>query len=114
MATFAFTVTIPEQRIPEFRELLAELRNDHSGLVERARALGYHRERMLLQPNPDGSARLITCLELDEGVDLADFQKGLATYESDWTRWWNPRYQSFLGGRPVLAETLFAWDDDKN
>jgi hypothetical protein len=64
MATFAFTVTIPEQRIQEFRDLLAELRNDNSGLVERARALGYHSERMLLQPNPDGSAQLIACLEL--------------------------------------------------
>lgn len=111
MASMAFTVTIPAERVQEFRDLLAELRKDPAGLEERARAVGYHRERMWLQPAADGSAQLITYLELDDGLDPADFQTRLQSYESEFTRWWNPRYSSFLGGHPQPGETLFAWDD---
>jgi hypothetical protein len=113
MNDFAFTVTIPEDRVAEFRQLLAEVAKDTSGLAERARTLGYHHERMMLQPRPDGGAQLIVYLELDEGVEPADLLHGLMTYESAFTRWWNPRYMSFLGGPPALSETVFAWNSDR-
>lgn len=113
MASLAFTVTIPPERVQEFRDLLEELAKDISGLEERARAIGYHRERMWLQPGADGSAQLITYLELDEGVDPSDFQARLQAYDSEFTRWWNPRYGSFLGGHPQPSATLFSWDDSK-
>lgn len=51
----AWTVPIPQERVQEFRDLLADLNKDLSGLAERAREVGYHRERMWLQTNQDGS-----------------------------------------------------------
>jgi hypothetical protein len=112
MPSAAFTVPIPADRVQELRDLLAELRKDASGLVDRARAVGYHRERMWLQAHPDGSASLITYLEFDEGEDPGEVAARVRAYESDFTAWWNPRYQSFLGTGPRRSETLFSWDDD--
>lgn len=112
MASRAFTVRIPQDRVQEFRDLLDELDKDTSGLVERARVLGYHRERMWLELNDDHSAQLITYLELDEGVDPTAFADRLQAYESDFTRWFNPRYFSFLGRPPTPSEMLFAWDEN--
>lgn len=114
MGSMAFTVTIPAERIQEFRDLMTRLKEDPSGLAERARAVGYHRERMWLQPNPDGSAQLITYLETDNGVDPAELGARLRAYESDFTRWWSPRYVSLLGGHPPASETMFAWDHEES
>ena len=110
MTSQAFTVTIARERVQELRDLLAELNKDPSGLIERARVVGYHRERMWLQPNADGSAQFIVYLELDEGVDPAMLLARLRAYESDFTRWWSQRYMSFLPYPPPRGETLFSWD----
>lgn len=111
MTSTAWTVPIPQERVQEFRDLLADLNMDLSGLAERAREVGYHRERMWLQPNQDGSAQLIVYLELDDGVTQAELMARLRSYESEFTRWWNPRFESF--GLPAsTGETLLAWGDD--
>ncbi|WP_237571770.1 hypothetical protein [Mycolicibacterium lacusdiani] len=44
------------------------MEKDVFGLAERARAVGYYRERMLLQPRPDGDAQLIVFLEFDDAI----------------------------------------------
>lgn len=109
MTSTAWTFPIPQKRVQEFRDLLAELNNDLSGLDSRARNVGYHRERMWLQPSEDGSAEFIVYLEFDEGVDLASFSERLLAYDSRFTRWWRPRFESF--GRPKsFGEPLLAWD----
>lgn len=113
MASLAFTVTIPQDRIEELRALFVDLHHDTSGLVDRAKAVGYHREHMWLQLNDDRSGQLITYLELDPGVDPADFAANLMAYESPFTQWFNPRYFSFLGRPPTPSEPLFGWDDEQ-
>lgn len=112
MTSLAFTVTIPQDRVQDFRDLLVELHDHTAGLIARAKVLGYHRERMWLQPNDDRSAQLITYLELDEGVDQTEFTTRQLAYESDFTRWFNARYFSFLGRSPAPSELLFAWDEN--
>ena len=112
MAVTAFTVTIPSDRIDGFRELLAEVKKDVTGLAERARAVGYYRERMLLQPRPDGDAQLIVFLEFDDTISAQDLIGAVVAYESEFTKWWNPRYYEFIGSPPLIAETVFSWDDD--
>jgi hypothetical protein len=117
MVCTAFTVTVPADRIDELRQLLAELNKDVSGLAERARAVGYHRERMWLQYNADGDGQLIVYLEFDDHQreqDVQDVLARIATYENEFTRWWNPRYNSFLSDTPTETETLFAWDDEQS
>lgn len=111
MTSTAFTAKVPADRVDELRRLLAELNEDVSGLAERARAVGYHRERMWLQSNADGDAQLIVYVELDDEKPLQDVMAAVATYESDFTRKWNPRFASFLTASPMNSETLFAWDD---
>ncbi|MFI7225160.1 hypothetical protein ACIBO5_18250 [Nonomuraea angiospora] len=111
MTSAAWTLVIPAQRVQEFRDLLADLNRDLSGLADRARHAGYHRERMWLQPNSDGSAQLIVHLELDDGVDLPTLAQRLLTYESDFTRWWSPRFSSF-GFSATVGELLLSWDAD--
>ncbi len=113
MTSQAFTVSIPAERVPDLRDLLAKLNADPSGLIERAKAVGYHRERMWLQPNADGSAQFIVYLELDEGVDSAMLLTRLRAYESDFTRWWSQRYMSFLGYPPPTSEIMFSWDKEQ-
>ncbi|MEU2288350.1 hypothetical protein ABZ614_41750 [Streptomyces sp. NPDC013178] len=113
MASWAFTLPIPAERVEELRELLAEVSEPGrtAGLARRARFAGYHRERMFLQAG-EGGAFLIVYLELDEDVDPQEFQRRLMSYQDEWTAWWDPRYTSFFQGRlPVPAELLFAWDD---
>ncbi|GGP36922.1 hypothetical protein GCM10010185_05190 [Saccharothrix coeruleofusca] len=91
---------------------MADLNEDLSGLAERAQAVGYHRERMWLQPDQDGDAALIVYLEFDEGVDLATFSERLLAYESEFTRWWTPRFESF--GLPrSFGEPLLSWDAER-
>ena len=59
MTNIAWTLPIPPERIEELRDLLAELIRCHmDGLDRRARQVGYHQERMCLQPDPDGAATL--------------------------------------------------------
>ncbi|MGW8529806.1 MULTISPECIES: hypothetical protein [Nocardiopsidaceae] len=110
MTSTAWTFTIPRSRVQEFRDLLADLNRDHlPGLDTRAREVGYLRERMWLQPGEDGGAEFIVYLEFDEGVDLADFSERLLAYESEFTRWWTPRFASF--GIPTsFGEPLLSWD----
>lgn len=110
MTSTAWTFPIPGSRVQEFRDLLTALNRDHlSGLDTRARDVGYHRERMWLQPNDDGSAEFIVYLEFDEGVDSATFSERLLAYESEFTRWWTPRFASF--GLPrSFGEPLLSWD----
>jgi hypothetical protein len=110
MTSTAWTFPIPVERVDEFRGLLAELNEKHlDGLGTRARVVGYHQERMWLQPNQDGSAEFIVSLEFDEGIDLATFSERLLAYESDFTRWWTPRFASF-GMPPAFGEPLLSWD----
>lgn len=110
MTSTAWTLSIPQNRVQELRALLADLNRDHlPGLDARARKVGYHRERMWLQPDVDGSARLIVYLELDEGVDMVTFPERLLAHESEFTRWWTPRFASF--GLPwAVGEPLLSWD----
>lgn len=112
MAEIAFTSTIPASRVPDFRELLDEMKRDKSGLIERARHVGYYRERMFLQPHPDGHSQLIVFLEFEDTKSAQQLINDVVAYENDFTKWWNPRYIEFLGGPPSIAETVFAWDDD--
>jgi hypothetical protein len=104
MASTAFTATIPSDRIDESRQLLSELNKDVSGLAERARVLGYHRERMWLRPTAGGNAELIVYLEFKDDVSLQSWVPKVAAYENDFTRWWNPRFGSFLETRPASSE----------
>ncbi|RST19870.1 hypothetical protein EF908_30820 [Streptomyces sp. WAC04770] len=105
----AWTFPIPAGRVQEFRDLLTDLNKDLSGLDARAREVGYHRERMWLQYNEDGSAEFIVYLEFDEGVDVATFSERLLAYESEFTRWWTPRFESF-GLPKTFGEPLLSWD----
>lgn len=110
MTSTAWTFPIPADRVQEFRTLLTDLNEKHlDGLGTRARDVGYHQERTWLQPDSDGSAQLIVSLELDEGIDLATFSEQLLAYESEFTRWWTPRFGSF-GMPPAFGEPLLAWD----
>jgi hypothetical protein len=110
MTSTAWTFPIPAARVEEFRSLLTELNEKHlDGLGDRALEVGYHQERMWLQPNRDGGAELIVSLEFDEGIDLVTFSDRLLAYESDFTRWWTPRFASF-GMPPAFGEPLLAWD----
>ncbi|MCA1192616.1 MULTISPECIES: hypothetical protein [unclassified Saccharopolyspora] len=110
MTSTAWTLPIRAERVPEFRNLLDELHARHlPGLDARAREVGYVRERMWLQPNADGSAEFIVYLEFDEGVDVPTFAERLRTYESEFTRWWTPRFESF-GLPPAFGEPVLSWD----
>lgn len=110
MTSTAWTFPIPADRVEEFRSLLTELNEKHlDGLGIRAREVGYHQERMWLQPNRDGSAEFIVSLEFDDGIDLATFSERLLAYESDFTRWWTPRFASF-GMPPAFGEPLLSRD----
>lgn len=111
MTSTAFTTKVPADRVDELRRLLAELNEDVSGLVERARAVGYHRERMWLQTNADGDAQLIVYLELNDEKSSREVMAGISAYENEFTRWWGPRFRAFLPGSAGTCETLFAWDD---
>lgn len=108
-ASTAWVLPISEVQISEFRNLLADLNEDLSGLADRAQDTGYHRERMWLQPNDDGSALLIVYLEFDEGVQFAAFSERLKSYESEFTRWWTPRFERF-GYPKNVGEQLLSWD----
>ncbi|MET4782280.1 hypothetical protein [Glaciihabitans sp. UYNi722] len=109
MTSTAWTYAMPEDRIQEFRDLISDLMKDLSGLAARADAVGYNRERMWLQHNEDGSAEFIVYLEFDDGVDMTTFAQRLSAYESEFTKWWRPRYESF--GRPKsFGEPLLSWD----
>ncbi|MEU4313213.1 hypothetical protein [Nocardia sp. NPDC024068] len=46
---------------------------------------------------------------VEEGIDLATFSERLLAYESDFTRWWTPRFASF-GMPPAFGEPLLSWD----
>ena len=70
MLSTAWTYAMPKDRIQDFHELMTDLRMDLSGLATGADAVGYHRQRMWLQPNEDGSAEFIVYLEFDDGVCL--------------------------------------------
>ncbi|WP_010219525.1 hypothetical protein [Sphingomonas sp. PAMC 26621] len=111
-ASTAWVLPIAEAQIGEFRNLLADLNEDLTGLADRAYDVGYHRERMWLQPNDDGSALLIVYLEFDEGVSFAEFADKLKTYESVFTRWWTPRFERF-GYPKSVGEQLLSWDGNK-
>lgn len=91
----------------EFRDLPADLNKDLSGLD--ARAVGYQRERMWLQCNSDSSAEFIVYLEFDGGIDVPTFAQRLLAYESEFTRWWTPRFESF-GLPKTFGEPLLSWD----
>ena len=93
-------------------QTLADLNEDLSGLADRAYDVGYHRERMWLQPNDDGSALLIVYLELDEGVSFAEFAEKLKSYEFEFTQWWTPRFDHF-GYPKSVGEQLLSWDGNK-
>lgn len=112
MAETAFTVRVPADRISGFRELLAEVDKDVSGLAERAREVGYYRERMWLQPRPDGDAQLIVMLEFDDVLSAQELIGAVVAYESEFTTWWNPRYYEVIGSPPLIAEAVFSWDDE--
>jgi len=110
MTSTAWTFPIPADRVQEFRDLLEELNTEHmAGLDTRARAVGYNRERMWLQPTTDGSAEFIVYLEFDEDIDVPTFAERLLAYESEFTRWWTPRFESF-GLPPAFGEPLLSWD----
>jgi hypothetical protein len=109
MTSTAWTFPIPRERVREFRDLMTDLNQDLSGLAERAGDVGYHRERMWLQPDQDGSVEFIVYLEFDEGVDVATFAERLLAYESEFTRWWTPRFESF-GLPKSFGEPLLSWD----
>lgn len=111
MPSAAWTTVIRQDRVQEFRDLIADLNADLSGLAERARDVGYHRERMWLQPNEDGSAQLIIYLEYDEGVTQDELFSRLQAYDSEFTRWWTPRFRQF-GVPTATGETVVSWDDD--
>lgn len=113
MASIGFTVHIPNERVPELRDLLAEVNKPDriAGLARRARHAGYHRERMFLQPSEEG-AFLVVFLELNDGVDPQQFQQRLVSYQDDFTAWWNPRFMSFFDGPTPAAELAVAWDDE--
>ena len=117
MTSTAFAVNIPQERIRELRDLLSDLNRDLSGLAERARDVGYHRERMWLQPNPDGSGLLIVYLEFDGDFTAQDVLSRVAVYESEFTRWWNPRFNSLINlperRASAPSETLMTWDDER-
>jgi hypothetical protein len=82
-----------------------------TGLEQRARTVGYHKESMHLQPHGDGE--LYTVYLEHIGGNL---QKRLHAYPAtDFTRWWNPTYRELLGGRLNLGssggfETLLNWE----
>jgi hypothetical protein len=110
MTSTAWTFPIPAERVTEFRELLAELNAEHiTGLGARAHVVGYHQERMWLQPRPDGGAELIVALEFNDGIDVPTFAGRLLAYESEFTQWWTPRFGSF-GLPTAFGEPLLTWD----
>lgn len=88
---------------------MSDLHQDLSGLAERAKDVGYHRERIWLQPNDDGSAEFIVYLEFDECTDVVTFAERLLAYESEFTRWWTPRFESF-GLPKSFGEPVLSWD----
>jgi hypothetical protein len=99
---------IAKAQIGQFRKLLAYLYKNLSGLADRAYDVGYRRERMWLQPNDDGSALLIVYLQFDEGVSFAELAEKLKSCESEFTRWWTPRFERF-GYPKSVGEQLLSW-----
>jgi len=110
-------VALDAEQVRKMRALAAELVGERrEGLAERARAVGYRRESMHLQPTGDGGALLLVHLEY-EGDDIEGLRGRIAEYpENDFTRWFNPRFLELWmssGERPQ-SELLFEWghDDD--
>lgn len=109
MTSTAWTFPVPREGVQEFRDLMTGLHDDLSGLAGRTGDVGYHRERMWLRPDDEGSAEFIVHLEFDDGVDVAVFAERLLAHESGFTRWWTPRFESF--GLPrSFGEPVLSWD----
>ena len=114
MAMTTWAVMLDARQAEEMRALAAELVKDHmDGLSERARAVGYARESMHLQPTEDGGALLLVHVDPESG-DYSEVRERIRTYpETDFTRWFNPRFLALLpsGSTPPIPELLFEWRD---
>jgi hypothetical protein len=113
MSTVA--VALNAEQAEKMRTLVAQLVENHlRGLAERARAVGYHRESMHLQPTEDGGALLLVHVDFD-GDDRTELERKIAEYpDNDFTRWFNPQFLELWlssGSRPQ-SELLFEWRDN--
>jgi hypothetical protein len=113
MGMTTFAVALNAQQVAQMRSLAADLANDVAGLADRARAVGYVRESMHLQPTADGGALLLVHLDCDID-DPEEVGRRIRAYpETDFTRWFNPRFESLMpsGRVPTNIEPLFEWRD---
>ncbi|AGB22200.1 hypothetical protein Mycsm_01813 [Mycobacterium sp. JS623] len=113
MAMTTFAVALNAEQVAQMRSLAADLANDVDGLADRARAVGYVRESMHLQPTEDGGALLLVHLDCDID-DPGEVRRRIRAYPpTDFTRWFNPRFEALMpsGRVPTNVEPLFEWRD---
>lgn len=111
MGMTTVAVQLSPERAQLMRELVADMQaQGGAGLAERARAVGYTRESMHLQENADGALLLI---HLGYGGDDFDAlqQRIIEFPDTEFTRWWTPRFIEVVGAALPRPELLFSWED---
>ncbi len=112
MSQISFTTDLTADQVQAARELFVQVTASPSGLIERARKVGYDEERIWIQPRPDGSAVLIVNIHLPTGVQWGTVAQRLSVYDSEWARWFNPQLAPFFHGNvPMGTEPVFSWTE---
>ena len=112
MSQISFTTDLAGDQVQTARNLFAQVTASPSGLIDRARSVGYDEERIWIQPRPDGSAVLIVNIHMPAGVQWGTVAQRLAEYDSEWVRWFNPQLALLFGDNvPMATAPVFSWTD---
>jgi hypothetical protein len=93
------SLSLSRDAAQKMRALAAALVEDHlEGLAERARSVGYYREAKAIAQDERGDPLLLIYLEM---VDLHVHKRIMAYPDTEFTRWWGPRFQEIVRGNPM-------------
>ncbi|HKT72071.1 MAG TPA: hypothetical protein VJQ47_04225 [Steroidobacteraceae bacterium] len=116
----ARSIPLKSGMAPEVREVVTQIATTYrSGLAERARVVGYHREVMVLQTGGPHGEFLNVYLDFNDVSDIGKAGARIAEYgtktPTPFTQYWSGRFASMSSepnARSEVVETLVSWEDD--
>ena len=117
----ARSIPIKSGLAPDVREVVTQVATTYrSGLAERARVVGYHKEVMVLQTGGPHGDFLNVYLDFNDVSDIDKAGARIAEYgkktPTPFTQYWSARFaqmSSDPNARSERVEALMSWEDDR-